>query len=89
MRRAARPHWARWATVIASAATLAWLAITPGTPAAAQPHGRALPPTGTAAVELSSPSDFRPGALAPKPANTNALPEGNVLPGCGSDAART
>jgi exo-1,4-beta-D-glucosaminidase len=56
MRRAAHPRRARWATVIASAAALAWLAITPGTPAAAQPHGRALPPAGTAAAQLSSPS---------------------------------
>ena len=56
MRRAVFPRWARWATVIASATALAWLAITPGTPASAQPHGRALPSAGTAAVELSSPS---------------------------------
>jgi exo-1,4-beta-D-glucosaminidase len=56
MRRAVHPRWARWVTVIASATALAWLAITPGTPAAAQPHGRALPPARTAAAQPSTPS---------------------------------
>jgi exo-1,4-beta-D-glucosaminidase len=58
MGRVVHPRWARWVTVIASAATLAWLASSaPGTPASAQPHGRALPPArAAAATTLSSPS---------------------------------